>query len=309
MEPQEATDEKRWATAQRKFDALCRRLESNEARGMTHSAAESALKVDGDEILRLLLQEYLALRAERETPPSTALVGRDGVARTHLRRHSRPLETIFGTVEVTRIGHGQRGVASLHPLDAELNLPVERYSFGVRRRVAEAAAMGSFDAAVATLSAATAASVPKRQAEELARRAAHDFEAFYEAKAEIADKPGALVVMSLDGKGVVMRVQDLKAATRKKAQATKHKRLKRLTPARSAIPSASRPSLRSTPSTSTRARPARWRCRAPASGSPRRGRSANVSGRAWSGPSSRSWSRCSRRRSDRTRQARRPGSA
>ncbi len=230
MEPQERTLEKRWTAPRAKFEALCHRLESDEALGMSHSGVESVLDVDGKEILRLLFQDHLALRAERETPPSTALVGRDSIARTYRRRHCRPLETLFGTVEVSRLGHGQRGMESLHPLDGELNLPVERYSFGAHRRVAEAAAMGSFDAAVATLSATTAASVPKRQAEELARRAAHDFEAFYEAKAEIADKPGALVVMSLDGKGVVMRVEDLKAATRKKAQATKHKRMKRLSP-------------------------------------------------------------------------------
>lgn len=230
MEPQDAKFEKRWAAAREKFDGLCHRLESEEALDMTHSGIESLLRVDGDEILRLLFQDHLTLRAERETPPAEPVVGRDGVARTHLRRQGRPLETIFGTVGVSRLGHGQRGVTSLHPLDAELNLPVERYSLGVRRRVAEGAAVGSFDAAVETLAATTAASVPKRQAEELARRAACDFEAFYDARPEWPDKPGELLVLSLDGKGVVMRLEDLLPATRKKAEATRHKRMKRLSP-------------------------------------------------------------------------------
>jgi hypothetical protein len=49
------------------------------------------------------------------------------------------------------LGHGGRKVASLHPLDARLNLPPDHYSFGVRRRIALAATYTSFDAAVATL--------------------------------------------------------------------------------------------------------------------------------------------------------------
>ncbi len=36
---------------------------------------------------------------------------------------SGKLETVFGTVSVERAGYGQQGVKSLHPLDAELNLP------------------------------------------------------------------------------------------------------------------------------------------------------------------------------------------
>jgi hypothetical protein len=39
----------------------------------------------------------------------------------------------------------KKGAESLHPLDAELNLPDERYSLELRRRVAEEAAKNSFD--------------------------------------------------------------------------------------------------------------------------------------------------------------------
>jgi hypothetical protein len=37
-------------------------------------------------------------------------------------------------VRIEREGHGARGWRTLFPLDAELNLPGELYSFGVRRR-------------------------------------------------------------------------------------------------------------------------------------------------------------------------------
>lgn len=197
---------------------------------MTHSEAEALVDGKGTEELRQLLQAYFTLRSEREAPPPSPVVGKDGIARTHVRSHRRSLETLFGAIEHVRLGHGQQGVESLHPLDARLNLPPDLYSFGVRRRVAMAATCTSFDAVLATIKATTGADVPKRQPEQLVRRAAIDFVAFYEARPETPDKPGALLVLSLDGKGIVMRVEDLKAATRKKAQTRTRKLKKRLRP-------------------------------------------------------------------------------
>ena len=62
--------------------------------------------------------------------------------------HERRIETTFGTARVARTGYAQAGQDSLHPLDAALNLPAERYSLEVRRRVAIAAASRSFDEAL-----------------------------------------------------------------------------------------------------------------------------------------------------------------
>ena len=116
----------------------------------------------------------------------------------------------------TRPGHD-----SLHPLDAALNLPGERYSLEVRRRVAEAAASRSYDEALFDLSRSTGAEVPKRQAEQLVVRAAEDFDAFYEARRAEAGEPapaGSAVVLTFDGKGVVLHREDLREATRKAAE-------------------------------------------------------------------------------------------
>lgn len=230
MEPQEAADEKFGAAAREKLDAMCSKLRSTKALGMTHSGLESDLRSDGDELLRLLLQDHFDLRAVLEQIPDAPVVGSDGVVRPHVRRQGRVLLSIFGKVDVARLGHGQRGKDSLHPLDAGLNLPPEMYSFGVRRRLAIEVAKVSFDAAIASVGTSTAASLPKRQAEELARRAAVDFEAFYEAQSELPARPTKLLILSLDGKGVVMRVEDLKPETRKKAKIGKKKLQKRLSP-------------------------------------------------------------------------------
>ena len=57
-------------------------------------------------------------------------------------------------------------------MDAELNLPDERYSLEMRRRVAEEAAKSSFDETLESIGKNTGGHVPKRQIEELVKRAA-----------------------------------------------------------------------------------------------------------------------------------------
>lgn len=201
------------------FSQLKGYLTSVEARRMTESELERELQARGQELLRKLLQGHLATRSPGEVVGPVE--GADGVERGERRDHTRNVETVFGTVEVHRTGYGHEGVESLHPLDAELNLPAELYSLEVRRRVAEEAARGSFDEAVQTLRRYTHAEVPKRQVEELVVRAAEDFETFYNKRHEqstTGPPSGSILVLTVDGKGVVMHREDLREATRKAAE-------------------------------------------------------------------------------------------
>lgn len=219
-------DENLFAVAQQKFHEIVANLGSAQAMKADHAEIEQGLFTEGFELLRQLMQSHLDLRAEAE--PEREIRGSDQAARTHRRSTSRHLETVFGTVAVHRLSYGAPGLTALRPLEAELNLPPDLYSDGVRRRVAEAAAKESFSEVVETLSATTAAEVPKRQAEALAVRSAVDFEAFYEtrraASAREAREAGAVLVISADGKGVVMRREDLRPATRRAAEKRTHKR-------------------------------------------------------------------------------------
>ena len=88
------------------------------------------------------------------------------------RGHGRPLATVFGQVTVTRIAYRAPGAPNEHPADAELNLPEEKQSHGLRRLAAVEAARGSHEAAAAAITRATGVRTGKRQVEELARRAA-----------------------------------------------------------------------------------------------------------------------------------------
>lgn len=209
------------------FDDLKSFLLSQEAGSLSHSDLEREIEEKGRELLRTLLQAHLDQRGPGEV--TDPVRDAEGTIRSKTRLHERTLGSVFGPVEVSRTGYGGAGLESLHPLDAELNLPAERYSHELRRRCAVEASKGSFDEAVESLGRQSGTKVPKRQLEELVARSAVDFDAFYEQRSLKAEAAaGSLMVMSFDGKGVVMHQEDLREATRKAAEKRKHKLTKRL---------------------------------------------------------------------------------
>lgn len=216
--------ERLYEQSRREFEAMIERLDSEEVRSLTHSELEREVEQLGRELQRKMLQEHLNSRGPGTT--FQPLTGSDGLERPRVRLQERELETIFGTVSVERAGYGREGKRSLHPLDAELNLPPQKYSLELSRRVAEEAAKTSFDETLESLGKMTGGHVPKRQIEELVRRAARDFDVFYERRQKQTlgvEETGPILVISVDGKGVVMRTQDLREPTRKAAQKRRHK--------------------------------------------------------------------------------------
>ena len=124
------------------------------------------------------------------------------------------------------MGYSGIRLGSVFPLDAALNLPPDKYSQGLRRKVGLEVAKGSFDEAVMAIKEGTGAQVPKRQIEQLSQAISVDFDEFYASQPMEAGT--GLLVMSVDGKGVVMRKQDLREATRKAAEKSKRKLKTRL---------------------------------------------------------------------------------
>jgi hypothetical protein len=224
-EEKSGKEEQWFAAADEQYARFKKRLESREALQMEHSELEKELEREGYELMRLLYQDHLILRAwsEGDAREQGPVVGSDGRERRHRRSETkRGMMTPFGVVEVERAGYGAPGYRSLYPLDAELNLPSDSFSHGVRERVAREAAQSSFEGTVDTLTRTTGARVGKRQAEKLAVEAARDFEEFYatreEAAAQEQESSGQLLVLSTDGKGICMRPEGLRDATRKAAE-------------------------------------------------------------------------------------------
>ena len=235
-----------FVAAREQFEKLMGELRSDSARILEHGEVESLIAREGNEWLRRLMQGYLNQRTAAEERHE-GVTGADGEERRHCRTRSRSLVTLFGEVTVGRLGYSGARLESVFPLDAALNLPPNKYSQGVRRKVGLEVAKGSFEEAVKAIQEGTGAEVPKRQAEELSRAISVDFDEFYarppvEENTRPVEEAGTpeeeasapnegarkLLVMSTDGKGIVVRQQDLREATRKKAEATTHKLKARL---------------------------------------------------------------------------------
>ena len=212
-----------FADADAQYATMKETLTSADFHGKTEAEVQRWLAVEQQELMRRLFQSHITLRGQAQA--QGPVVGDDGVPRTHLRpEKSRKLETVFGTVEVERTGHSGRGLSTLYPVDASLNLPETKYSLEVDRQVAKATARLSFDEALEMVGSLTGAHVPKRQAEEAVQRAASDFDAFYSGTELDSDRPTSeLLILTFDQKGVVLRKEDLTEATRKAAEGSRHK--------------------------------------------------------------------------------------
>jgi hypothetical protein len=221
-----------FAAARNHFDALLRRLGAHDAGHMTHTDVEGLVEKEGREALRLAFQGHLDLRGarEREARP-LSVTGTDGYERSRLRDSSRQVQVVFGEVTVTRTAYSYPAIPVLFPLEAALNLPPDSYSLTLRSRVAELALGGSYERAVDLLERNVGAKIAKRQAEEITIRSATDFDDFYASRAGNAPKGTQdLLVLTFDGKGVIMRHDALRDATRRAAEKEAHKLSTRLSP-------------------------------------------------------------------------------
>lgn len=220
------------------FDAACEQFESmltelgsEESMHMEHAEVESLISRMGMELKRRLLQGYFDLRAARE-PRREDVAGPDGKILTRCRSNCEvSLMTLFGKVVVKRKGYSSPGAKSRFPLGADLNLPPDMYSHGLRRRVAGEVAGSFFEQVVSSIRTTTGGKVPKRQTEEIAVAAARDFDSFYARRQVRRPEPtSSILAMSVDQKGVVMRKEDLRPATRKAAEQSEKRCATRLCP-------------------------------------------------------------------------------
>jgi hypothetical protein len=217
-----------FAASRALFDSTVGFLDDARAAGLEHAELETELEGRGRQLLRQLMQDHLDLRALRE-PRLPEVIDAEQVSRGSVETgHTRALTTVFGEVTVTRLAYRRRGHANLYPADAALNLPVEKHSHGLRQLAALEATRGSFDDTAEAIERATGVRVGKRQAEQLAGRAAADVEDFYAQRRPQPDAERDALVLSVDGKGIVMRPEALRPAAAKAAASATTKLATRL---------------------------------------------------------------------------------
>ena len=236
-----------FAKSKDRFDQLAAWAGGPAAEALDHDRLEEQSVAHLMELGRQVLQDHYDLRLERERLAPPPEQGKRRV-------RARDLETIYGTVQVSRMAvvaalveppvdacpaaavasasstpsaspevqHKRPPQVATMPMDRALSLPAQRYSLPVQWRVVQFALDTSYDRAGHTLATATAAHVPKRQRIEVIERVAQDYEAFYETFERPANDtmgPKTLLVSTTDGKGMRMRPEGLRDDTRKLAEA------------------------------------------------------------------------------------------
>jgi hypothetical protein len=216
-----------FAEAKNTFNCLIGYLTDAAAGTLTHDRLEETLVEHGRELQRLLLQAHLDLRALRERQQvhgarqdgtAAGVAGADGVPRRRVEfGHHRMLAPVVGRVTVTRCAWRALGVRNVYPADEELSLPAVRHSAGLAKLAVIETVRGSFDAALALITARCGQVIGKRQIEQLVVQAAADVDAFYAARTVLPCTACTVLAISVDGKGIAMRPEALRPATAKAA--------------------------------------------------------------------------------------------
>jgi hypothetical protein len=216
--------------ATQKYLELTEYLQSTKTSALTHSELENFLSGEGRELMRRLLEEHLKMRGVGDLWQS--IIGSDGIKRSYKQLRRRKLITIFGKITITRMGYSNPGESGIFPFDAILNLPIDIYSHGIRKAIAFEVSKNSFSEAVDSIKRYTGVKVHKRQAEILSQKAAQDFDEYYEQMCTSLQLEEAkrlpLLVLTTDGKGIVVLQCDLTEATRKQSERNPNKLKNRL---------------------------------------------------------------------------------
>src|ERR1019366_8963812 len=179
-------------------------LASSSALQLPLHQIECQQQTKGREVQRLLLQAHLQQRGDGDLGSALYLQRQGGeLAYSHRRLGTRSLTTVFGTVELVRMGYSRPGAPSIFPLDRALTLPARSFSYELQRRLVKAAVQNPFLESVQTMADLTGVSVPKRSLEQILPDAAQDFDAFYR---QHSPEPatGSILVAAVDCKGIPM---------------------------------------------------------------------------------------------------------
>lgn len=202
---------------------------SEEANSLLLHEVELEQERRSREVQRLRLQAHARARGIGDVGPAIGL--RQGAVELRLGQrslHGSRFVSIFGAIEVERLGYHRRRGRSIHPLDEDLALPKRSYSQEVQRRVIKGAVQGPYDEALERLEESTGLSMPKRCAEQIVEDAAVDVDAFYaRRRLPKASETGPILVGSVDGKGIPMRKLEpaVKVVRRKKGERPNKKRM------------------------------------------------------------------------------------
>jgi len=211
-----------FSDAKVQLETIINQLQSDDYKNIEHGSVETYIQEQGNELLRRLFQGWLDENAANETR-KPSIYNAEKECLNHVRKETkRNLTTLFGGVKVGRISYGKTNNKSVFPTDAKLNLPQDQYSDGIRKRLSKEVIKSSFDNGVESIKETTGGKIPKRQSLNVVRNVAQDFGLYYEQiRFTTPEESKSILVLTFDGKGIVMRHDSLRECTKKSADKNK----------------------------------------------------------------------------------------
>ena len=201
------------------FHEMMTFLANTESKRLDLSGIEGFLVQQGRTLCRQLLLAHLAERGVGDV--GAYVIGSDGVKRTHKRPLKRTILTVFGSIVITRMAYSKPTLSSLFPLDAMLNLPPHKISYTLQKHFVLDVIDRSFQKSSQAIARWTGVTITNRQAQAIVHDASHEFANFYDirvVKEAEAARTLPLLIVTSDGKGVFVKIDVLRPATRKKAR-------------------------------------------------------------------------------------------
>lgn len=206
--------------ARLKFGELEQWLSSPQSAQSTFATVESTIETDGRELLRLLFQEHISRRSIVDFGDALTIYDANGheILYSCKRSDTRTIVTIFGAVEIPRIGYYVKKGESkaIHPIDQQLQLPYRKYSYEVQKRVVKMTVLCPFDEVIEIAKENLGIDLSKRIVEDLLADVSVDFYDFYNNRTSdqnISSDP--IVVAAVDCKGIPMIKSELIDSTGK----------------------------------------------------------------------------------------------
>lgn len=155
---------------------------------------------------RLLLQTHVQQRGNGDLGPALCVTAHSTTSLyTHRRLQRRTLKTVFGPIDIDRMGYGRNGADSIHPLDEAMQLPARSLSYELQKRMVKAAVQGPFRESAERIQEITGLTVPIRSLEQILPEVAQDFDDFYAQRRPLPSQPAAsILVVAVDCKGIPM---------------------------------------------------------------------------------------------------------
>ena len=144
-------------------------------------------------------------------------IDKEGTKRPYHSTKTRDYQSIFGKISISRACYWSKGQHEIYPLDAELNLPQTEYSYVLQEWGAALGAEQPYDKAAHFLKNIVGIPLWASSIETMVRKSSVDVEKFYEERPKPAiETEKEILVATIDGKGIVMRKDQLVKKIRKK---------------------------------------------------------------------------------------------